>query len=79
MLDEIGYLTYNDRPADLLFQVVNGRYQRTSTIITTNFATCVVTLIDRLCHHAEIIPIEAESYRLKESRERATKPKTSRR
>lgn len=82
VLDEIGYLTYNDRSADLLFQVVNGRYQRSSTILTTNLAfgdwggvfpnaTCVVTLVDRLCHYAEVIAIEGESYRLKESRERS--------
>jgi DNA replication protein DnaC len=90
VLDEIGYLTYNDRSADLLFQVVNGRYQHTSTIITTNLAfadwgtvfpnaTCVVTLVDRLCHHAEVITIDAESYRLKESRERSSKPSPRRR
>ena len=81
VIDEIGYLTYNDRSADLLFQVLNARYTRSSTIVTTNRAfadwsaifpnaTCVVTLVDRLCHHAEIIAIEGESYRLKESRER---------
>ena len=80
VIDEIGYLTYNDRSADLLFQVINARYTRSSTIVTTNRsfadwsaifpnATCVVTLVDRLCHHAEIIAIEGESYRLKESRE----------
>ena len=51
------------------------RYERSSTIITTNKpfsqcndmfpnATCVVTLIDRLTHHAEVIQIEAPSYRL---------------
>ena len=90
VLDEIGYLTYNDRSADLLFQVVNGRYQRSSTILTTNLAfcdwggifpnaTCVVTLVDRLCHHAELIAIEGESYRLKESRERSARPSKSRR
>ena len=81
VIDEIGYLTYNDRSADLLFQVLNARYTKASTIVTTNRAfadwsaifpnaTCVVTLVDRLCHHAEIIAIEGESYRLKESRER---------
>ena len=89
MIDEIGYLTYNDRSADLLFQVVNARYTQASTIVTTNRsfsdwsaifpnATCVVTLVDRLCHHAEIIAIEGESYRLKESRERSASRKTTR-
>jgi hypothetical protein len=57
------------------------RYQLRSTLITTNRpfaewregfpnAACVVSLIDRLVHNAEIIAIEAESYRLKEARER---------
>ena len=83
VIDEIGYLTYNDRSADLLFQVLNARYTRSSTIVTTNRAfadwsaifpnaTCVVTLVDRLCplpsrrDHCD----RGESYRLKESRER---------
>lgn len=90
VIDEIGYLTYNDRSADLLFQVVNARYTKSSTVITTNRAfsdwgaifpnaTCVVTLVDRLCHHAEIIAIEGESYRLKESRERSASRGKSRR
>jgi DNA replication protein DnaC len=89
VIDEIGYLTYNDRSADLLFQVVNARYTQASTIVTTNRsfsdwsaifpnATCVVTLVDRLCHHAEIIAIEGESYRLKESRERSASRKKTR-
>ena len=89
VIDEIGYLTYNERSADLLFQVVNARYTQASTIVTTNRsfsdwsaifpnATCVVTLVDRLCHHAEIIAIEGESYRLKESRERSASRKKTR-
>ena len=58
------------------------RYQQRSTIFTTNKpfsewqqvfpnAACVVTIIDRLVHKAEILTIEGESYRLKEARERA--------
>lgn len=78
-LDEIGYLSYDTRHADLLFEVINRRYQRASTVVTTNKpfaqwheifpnASCVVALIDRLTHHAEVIPIDADSYRLKEAR-----------
>ena len=89
-IDEIGYLTYDARAADLLFEVINRRYQRVSTIISTNkafghwheifaSATSVVTLIDRLTHQAEILSIEGESYRLKESRERAENKQLSRR
>jgi DNA replication protein DnaC len=89
-IDEIGYLSYDARAADLLFEVITRRYQRVSTIITTNKpfaawheifpnAASVVTLIDRLTHQAEILSIEGESYRLKESRERTEKKQLSRR
>ena len=81
-IDEVGYLSYDARAADLLFEVITRRYQRVSTIVSTNkpftewheifqSATSVVTLLDRLTHNAEIVQIEGESYRLKESRERA--------
>ena len=83
-VDEVGYLSYDTRHADLLFEVITQRYQQRSTIITTNKsfeewndvfpnAACVVTLIDRLIHKAELIQIEGESYRLKEAKERALK------
>ena len=83
ILDEIGYLSYSNRHADLLFEIINQRYEQKSTVITTNRpfsewnevfpnAACVVSLIDRLVHHSEIIAIEGDSYRMKEARERAT-------
>ena len=79
--DELGYLSYDARYVDLLFEVVTRRYQQRSTIITTNKpfaewnqvfpnAASVVTIIDRLVHKAEIITIEGDSYCLKEARER---------
>ena len=82
VVDEVGYLSYDNRHADLLFEVVTRRYQQRSIVVTTNKAfaewnevfpnaACVVALIDRLVHHAEIITIEGESYRLKEAKERA--------
>ncbi len=82
VIDEVGYLSYSNRHADLLFEIVSRRYEEKSTLITTNRpfsewnevfpnAACVVSLIDRLIHHAEIIPIEGESFRLKEAKERA--------
>jgi DNA replication protein DnaC len=81
-IDEIGYLSYSNRHADLMFELVSRRYQKTSTLVTTNRrfgewrdvfpnAACVVSLIDRLVHNAEIIAIEAESYRVREARERS--------
>lgn len=82
VIDEVGYLSYSNRHADLLFELVSRRYGVTSTVVTTNRpfaewsevfpnAACVVSLVDRLVHRAEVIAIEGESYRVKEARERA--------
>jgi DNA replication protein DnaC len=86
VVDEIGYLSYSNRHADLLFEVVSQRYEERSIIVTTNRpfaewnelfpnASCVVSLVDRLVHHSEILQIEGDSYRAKEARERNTKQK----
>jgi DNA replication protein DnaC len=77
-IDEIGYLSYDNQAADLLFQVINRRYEHRSIVLTTNLsfsdwntvfphATCTTALIDRLTHHAEIIAIEGESFRRREA------------
>jgi DNA replication protein DnaC len=82
VIDEVGYLSYSNRHADLLFELVSRRYGSASTVVTTNRpfcewhevfpnAACVVSLVDRLVHRAEVIAIEGESYRVKEARERA--------
>jgi DNA replication protein DnaC len=85
VIDEVGYLSYDHRHADLLFEVVNRRYDAgRSILLTTNKpfgewnevfpnATCVVTLVDRLVHHSEIISIHAPSYRLREAEEKQRK------
>ena len=84
VVDEIGYLSYGTRHADLLFEIVNRRYERKPTIITTNRpfaewsevfpnAACVVSIVDRLIHHAEILVIEGESYRMHEAKQRAAR------
>ena len=81
-IDEVGYLSYSNRHADLLFELISRRYESKSTLVTTNRpfgewpevfpnAACVVSLVDRLVHNAEIISIEGDSYRLKEARERS--------
>jgi DNA replication protein DnaC len=79
-VDEVGYLSYDSRYADLLFEVVTRCYEaQKPVLLSTNkpfsewsevfpHAACVVTLVDRLIHRAEVIDIEAESYRLKEAR-----------
>lgn len=82
-IDELGYLSYDNRYADLLFEIVSRRYEQKSILLTTNKAfkdwgevfpnaTSVVTLVDRLVHRSEIVPIEGKSYRLKESKQHAS-------
>jgi DNA replication protein DnaC len=77
-IDEVGYLSFDDKAADLLYEVINRRYERKSVIVTTNRpfkewnqvfpnATCIATLLDRLLHHAEVTVIEGDSYRVRES------------
>jgi DNA replication protein DnaC len=89
-LDEVGYLSYDNRHADLLFEVVTRRYGQKPIVVTTNKpfaewndvfpnAACVVTLVDRLVHASEIVTIEGDSYRLKEAKERAASKARSRR
>jgi phage tail protein X len=85
-VDEVGYLSYDSRYADLLFEVVTRRYDtQKPVLLSTNkafadwgevfpHAACVVTLVDRLVHRAEVIEIEAESYRLKEAKELTRRP-----
>lgn len=87
LIDEVGYLSYSNRHADLLFEIISQRYELRSTLVTTNRpfgewsevfpnAACVVSLIDRLVHHSEIIAIEGKSYRMKEAQEQAAKRTT---
>lgn len=82
--DEVGYLSYGNRHADLLFEVVTRRYEDGAKpiLVTTNKpfadwndvfpnATCVVTLVDRLVHRSEVVSIDGKSYRLKEAKDQA--------
>jgi len=90
-IDEVGYLRYDTRHADLLYEVVRQRYKaERPIIITTNkafaewnqvfdSAACVVTLIDRLCHRAEIVKIDGSSFRAKEAEDRSSRRRAARR
>lgn len=78
IMDELGYLPIDKTGADLLFQVISQRYERGSTIISTNRpykkwpeifnndATLTSAILDRLLHHAETVVIQGRSYRMKE-------------
>ena len=79
-IDEIGYLEYEQRSADLLFQLVSRRYEHRTLVLTTNKsfsdwtrifpgAACATALVDRVVHHVDVIHIEGKSYRLRESEE----------
>ncbi len=86
IIDEVGYLSYGNRHADLLFNIINRRYELKPTLVTTNRpfaewsevfpnAACVVSIVDRLVHHSEIMVIEGGSYRMREAKERAASKK----
>jgi DNA replication protein DnaC len=78
LIDEVGYLPIDKTGADLLFQIISGRYEKGSTVITTNQlykhwarifnndATITSAVLDRLLHHNETILIEGKSYRIKD-------------
>ena len=81
-IDELGYLSYDTRHADLLYEVVSRRHEHKPILVTTNkpfaewnevfpSATSVTTIVDRLVHRCEVVQIQAKSYRLKESKEAA--------
>jgi DNA replication protein DnaC len=81
-LDEVGYLAYDPHAADLLYEVVNHRYERNSILLTTNRAfkdwnavfpnaTSIATLLDRLTHHADVTLLEGQSYRVRDSEQEA--------
>jgi len=78
VIDELGYLPIDKFGADCLFQIISGRYEHSSTIITTNRvfkhwseifnndSVLTSALLDRLLHHAETVLIEGKSYRMKD-------------
>jgi len=90
VVDELGFLAFDNHNADLIFQVVSRRYEKKSLVLTTNLAfadwhtvfpsaTCATALVERVVHHADIVKIVGESYRLRESEADATTRRASRR
>lgn len=84
-VDEVGYLSYDTRAADLFYEVINRRHgANKSVVVTTNLAfaewptvfpnaSCVAAMVDRLIEHADIVHIEGESYRKREAEQRKKK------
>lgn len=86
VIDELGYLPFEQRAAHLFFQLVARRYERTSTLITTNqlvtqwgtvFGDEVLAaaILERLLHHSHTLLIQGDSYRLKQKRKAGLVPK----
>ncbi|MCO6426983.1 IS21-like element helper ATPase IstB, partial [Nitrosomonas communis] len=88
VIDEIGYLPFGRDEANLFFNVIAKRYEQGSVIVTSNlpfsqwstaFAddqTLTAALLDRLLHHAHIVQISGNSYRLKRKRTAGVLPAT---
>jgi len=83
-IDEVDYRTIDLRGAELLYEVVRRRHERRSTLVTTTrlfsdwpalfpSSLCAVAIVDRLMHKADVIAIDADSYRHKEARSRAAR------
>jgi DNA replication protein DnaC len=77
IVDEVGYIPFDGEAANLFFQLVSNRYERASMIVTSNKpfgrwgevfgdATVAAAMIDRLVHHAEVVNLKGDSYRLKD-------------
>ena len=87
VIDEIGYLPFGREEASLFFNVIAKRYERGSLILTSNlpftqwastFAddqTLTAAMLDRLLHHAHIVQISGDSYRLKDKLKAGTAPR----
>ena len=88
IIDEIGYLPFGREEANLFFQVIAKRYERGSIVLTSNLpfaqwasafaddATLTAAMLDRLLHHAHIVQIQGDSYRLKDKRKAGVIKKT---
>ena len=77
VIDEVGYIPFEAEAANLFFQLISARYERASLIVTSNKAfgrwgevfgdeVVAAAMIDRLVHHAEVIALKGDSYRLKD-------------
>jgi DNA replication protein DnaC len=77
IIDEVGYIPFDGEAANLFFQLISARYERASVIVTSNkpfgrwgevFGDPVVAaaMIDRIVHHAEVVNLKGDSYRLKD-------------
>ena len=85
VVDEVGYIPFDPEAANLMFSLVSSRYERASMIVTSNkpFSAwgeifgddmAATAMIDRLIHHAEILSLKGDSYRLRGKERRPPRP-----
>ena len=80
IIDEVGYLPLQGNQANLFFQVIAKRYEHGSIILTSNLSfgewddtfagnsALTAAMLDRLLHHAHVVQIKGDSYRLKDKK-----------
>lgn len=77
IVDEVGYIPFDPEAAALFFALISSRYERASLVVSSNKtfsawaeifgdAVAVAAMVDRLVHHAEVIVLQGDSYRLKD-------------
>ncbi len=77
VIDEVGCIPFEPEAANLFFQLISGRYERASVVVTSNKPfgrwgevfgddTVAAAMIDRLVHHADVLSLKGDSYRLKD-------------
>ena len=76
IVDEVGYIPFDPEAASLFFALISSRYERSSLIVSSNKtfsawteifgdAVAVAAMVDRLVHHAELVVLKGDSYRLR--------------
>lgn len=85
IVDEVGYIPFDPEAASLFFQLISTRYERSSLIVSSNKSfsawaeifgdtVAVAAMVDRLIHHAEVIVLKGDSYRLRGKQKEVTTP-----
>jgi DNA replication protein DnaC len=85
ILDELGFVPFDTRSADLLYNIISRRHEQASTVLTTNLAfkqwgtvfpgaACVAALVDRFAQHLHTVDIDAESWRQNKNEPPPAKP-----
>lgn len=89
IVDEVGYIPFDPEAASLFFSLISSRYEQSSLIVSSNKsfsawaeifgdAVAVAAMVDRLVHHAEVIVLKGESYRLRGKQKEVTAAETTR-